>query len=139
MAKKKNFEDVFGAFVRSIGGEIVPRGAYRSADYIFRADKIVIELKTLQKDSLPTHVRELSELVERWKKKGLVRGYGTFAIDLHAVPLECQREWLDLLEASIEDKIRDAHDQTRSTKEVHQLPEGKGLILIVNDGNDLCG
>src|SRR5216683_1890469 len=132
-----NFEQAFGRFVQSIGGEIVPRCAQESADYIFRAEKVVAELKTLEEDSLPSHVQKLSALFENWQRRGLIRVFGTATIDIQTVPQELQREWLDLIEPPIEGIIRKANGQIRSTKEVHQLSAAKGLLLIVNDGNFL--
>ena len=131
------FEDVFGRFVQSIGGEIVPRGVDESADYLFRPEKVVVELKTLVEDSTLAYAKKLYPLTNDWQRRGLVRGFGTFSVELHTLPLECQQEFLNLLEASIERVIRKANGQIRSTKEVHKLPNAKGLLLIANDGNFL--
>lgn len=131
------FEDVFGQFVQSIGAEIVPRGVEESADYLFRPEKVVVELKTLVEDSTLAHAKKLYPLTNDWQRRGLVRGFGTFAVELRTLPLECQQEFLNLLEASIERVIRKANGQIRSTKEANELPDAKGLLLIVNDGNFL--
>jgi hypothetical protein len=131
------FEEVFTRFVRSIGGEVLPKSAEESADYLFRAEKVVIELKTLLQDATPAHVRELQALADRWHKQGWVRIYGRTTLDLQTIRTECQREWLDLLETPVERIIRKANRQIRSTKRSQGLSDAKGLLLIVNDGNFL--
>ncbi len=129
------FEAVFGRFIESIGGQVLPRSADESADFAFRADNVVIELKTLERDVRADHADKLGKLVNEWARRGLVRIYGRATIDLQKLPLECQREWLDILEGPIEGIVRKANRQIRSTKARERLPSAKGLLLIVNDGN----
>jgi len=118
-------------------GQVVPRGQKQSADYLFRQEKVVVELKTLLEDATPAHVRKLSALTNNWMNKGLVRGYGRLILNLQTICQECQHEGLDLLQGPVEGVIRKANSQIRSTKNAEQLADAKGLLLIVNDGNSL--
>ncbi|HET9406012.1 MAG TPA: hypothetical protein VFO39_02130 [Candidatus Sulfotelmatobacter sp.] len=109
----------------------------RYADYLFSADRIVAELKTLEEDKSADHARKIHALSQDWLKRGLLIGFGRFKISLPKLPPQCQREWLDILESPVENIIRDANAQIRSTKERLRLADHKGLLLIANDGNFL--
>lgn len=129
------FELIFNRFVESIGGEVVPKSAMESADFVFRSEKIIAELKTLERDPREEHVRKLAALAQGWNRRRQVVVYGTAAANLQRIHPAAQREWLDLLEAPIEGIIRKANRQIRSTKDHEHLQDAKGLLLIVNDGN----
>ncbi len=129
------FEIIFGGFIESIGGEVLTRSEEESADFIFRGAKVVIELKTLERDASVEHAQKLGGLATGWGRRGRVRVYGTTVMDLQTIHPECQLEWLDLLEAPIERIVRKANSQIRSTKRREDLPDAKGLLLILNDGN----
>lgn len=135
LAVASQFELVFNRFVESIGGEVVPESAAESADFVFRSERIVAELKTLERDPREEHVRKLAALAAGWHRRRQVPVYGTTVIDLRRTHPVAQREWLDLLEAPIEGIIRKANRQIRSTKDHEHLKDAKGLLLIVNDGN----
>jgi hypothetical protein len=129
------FGNIFAKFVREFGGEVIPEGSEETADYLFRCESVIAELKTLEKDALPEHVRKLGTLVASWQRRGSIRCYGHVMLDLQTVPLDVQREWLHLVESPIEGRIRKANAQIRSTKERFQMPGAQGLLLIANDGN----
>jgi hypothetical protein len=133
------FETVFGRFIEAIGGEILAEGPEETADFLFRVEKIVVELKTLQRDSRDEHAKKLAALMATWAKRGLLWVIGRTVVNLRNVHPQAQREWLDLLETPIEGIIRKANRQIRSTKMRERLPDAKGLLLIVNDGNFLVG
>jgi hypothetical protein len=116
-------------------GEVLLEGAHKNADYLFRTDKIVAELKSLEEDPRDEHVQKLLDLTRGWSRRGLMRVYGTAQVKLRELPLEAQREWLKLLESPVEAIIRKANRQIRSTKKIEKLSDGKGLLLILNDGN----
>lgn len=134
---KPDFEAVFARFIERIGGEILATGPEESADFVFRAEQIVVELKTLQRDPRDEHAKKLAALASTWNQRGHLRVYGRTTISLRDMHPEVQREWLDLLETPIERIIRKAHRQIRSTKNRERLMDAKGLLLIVNDGNFL--
>jgi arsenate reductase-like glutaredoxin family protein len=130
------FEEVFARFVRSIGGEVLaPSSEEERADYLFREEKVVIELKTLEEDKRVEHAQKLGGLTTGWARSGHVRTIGRTIVNLQNMHPEPQREWLNLLEAPIERIIRKANSQIRSTKNRENLPDAEGLLLILNDGN----
>ena len=129
---------MFEQFVADFGGDVLPEvHSVRYADFLFRSDNIVSELKTLEEDKAAEHATKLQQLSRNWQKRGLVRGYGNFRINLQQLPGECQREWLRLLEPPVENLIKNANRQIRSTKEHLKVEGHKGLLLIANDGNFL--
>jgi hypothetical protein len=136
-SNKANFEALFARFIEGIGGEILAEGPEESADFLFRSEKIVVELKSLQRDPGDEHARKLSAFMVEWARRGQLWVIGRTVVSLRNIHPQAQREWLNLLEAPIEGIIRKANRQIRSTKIRERLPDAKGLLLIVNDGNFL--
>lgn len=123
-------------FLTTVGAEVIPESnQFRCADYIFQDENVVVEQKTLQEEALSTHRRKLQPRVDEWMRRRRVIAYGRTVLELRKVPYDCREEWLRLLQAPVENIIRDANDQVRSTKAHRQLPTAKGLLLIVNEGN----
>lgn len=121
-----SFEATFRHFVREFGGTVLPEGSYKSADFHFATDEIVAELKTLEVEARLEHGKRVQALWDDWTRRRLVIGYGTFQIDLLKLPAVCQREWLDILQPPVENIIKKANAQIRSTKESQNAPSGKG-------------
>jgi hypothetical protein len=135
---RNKFRHFFERFVPAFGGEVLAEvHSVPYADFLFRNDRIVSELKTLEEDKNTDHARKLQALTTDWMRRGLILGFGKFQISLPRLPQQCQREWLDILESPVETLIRDANRQIRSTKEYLKLEDHKGLLLIANDGNFL--
>src|ERR1700731_2423569 len=69
-AKKNNpFEAVFHDFIRHFGGEVLPEAPDgRTADYLFREQKIIAELKTMTVDQTEDADRKLTPYVEEWAR-----------------------------------------------------------------------
>lgn len=130
-----NFEVTFREFVREFGGTILPEGSEKSADFHFASDDIIAELKTLEQEVRQEHGKHIQALWHDWTRRRLVLGYGTFQIALERLPAICQQEWLDILQPPVENIIRKANAQIRSTKESRNSPSSKGLLLIANEGN----
>lgn len=135
---KNTFQNFFSQFVGHFGGEVLPEvHTVPYADFLFRSDLIVSELKTLEENKTSDHAKKLKALVVDWQRRGLLLAFGTVNISLPDLSQQCQREWLKILEPPIERLIRDANKQIRSTKEHLKLQGNKGLLLIANDGNFL--
>jgi hypothetical protein len=141
VSRANSFEAVFRQFVDSIGGEVLleaPSG--HTADYLFRNDNVIAELKTLSVDVTDDMNRKLRPVVEKWAKAngrmppGEVKG-DQYILDMRNMPPEIQSAWLRLLMASVEHLVRDANRQIRDTKERLELPSAKGLIIVANEGN----
>jgi hypothetical protein len=133
----ENFEVTFRECVKSVGGEVLPENAARSADFLFSPDNVVVELKTLQEDARREHAEKLQFLVNDWMKRGLMLVFGRAVISLPKLNPVCQREWLEVLQAPVENIVRDANRQIRSTKQATGRQSARGLLLIANDGNFL--
>jgi len=135
---KNKFEHFFQRFVSGFGGEVLPEvHSVPCADFLFRGDGIISELKTLEEDKSLEYARKLQALSSDWLRRGLIVGFGRFPISLPRLPQQCQRQWLHVLEPPVERLIRDANRQIRSAKEHLKLDGHKGLLLIANDGNFL--
>lgn len=135
-------EASFDAVVKQMGGELVgslmPKGDKPpNADYLFRSQSVIAELKCLEKETDTPEYREaMQRLADDWMKRRLILIYGTRRIDLQKLPRECQRDWFKLVESPIQKHIvADANKQIRETKKFFSLPEAKGLLLLANEGN----
>jgi hypothetical protein len=134
--KAHGLEKALGKFVQSVGGETIPEfNDARCADFLFREQNVVAELKTLEEEARQEHSRKLQDLVNDWIRRGLIAVYGRTSIALPEVSPICQREWLSILQPPVENLIRDASRQIRSTEKRLRLTRPKGLLLIANQGN----
>jgi hypothetical protein len=131
------FEVLFRDFVGNFGGDLLKEGKRETADFLFREENIITELKTLENDARLEHAQKLQQLVNEWTRRRLIMAYGRTVISLRALPPICQREWLDILLPPVEGIIRKANRQIRSTKGSEALPTAKGILLVANDGNFL--
>jgi hypothetical protein len=134
---KYDFEATFKKFVKEFPGELVAESDVRNADFFFPQDNIVAELKTLQEDARQEYEIKLRDRAADWQRRRLMLIYGTVSISLETVPEVCQREWLGILQPPIENIIRKANRQIRSTKQSKNCLDARGLLLIANDGNFL--
>ena len=134
-------ESSFDEFVKEFKGELVsellPSNPLENADYLFRTDNVVAELKCLEKDILrgDNFNTKLNSLYDTWIRKGLVRQrWGVFELNTGTLPLECQREVHGLLKAPIERTIKKANRQIRQTRNYFDVPDAAGLLLMANEG-----
>ncbi|HWY22881.1 MAG TPA: hypothetical protein VNX26_16755 [Candidatus Acidoferrum sp.] len=140
--KRSNaFESFFHEFVRDFGGDVLPEAREGStADYFFRNQDIIAELKTLTVDQTNDIDRKLTPKVLEWIRKngqissGLIQGRKHF-VAFKDMPAEIQIFWLGLLKAAVEPLIRDANRQIRDTKLRMNLRSAKGMMLIANGSN----
>ena len=109
---------MFERFVKDFGGEVLLEvNSVRYADFLFQSDKIVTEFKTLEEDKTLDHAKKIHDLAHDWRRRGLLYAFGTVTLSLPELPKQCQDEWLDILKPPVENVIRDANRQIRSTKE----------------------
>jgi hypothetical protein len=140
--KKQNpLESAFQGFVKDFGGEVLPEASDgHTADYLFRKQDVVAELKTLTADQTDGMNRKLTPMVEEWVRKNGKTPPGTIEGDKYIVtikdmPREIQDFWLSLLKASMDTLVRDSNRQVRDTKIRMGLSAAKGMILIANQSN----
>ncbi len=141
MAKpQEEFEALFRNFVREFGGEILPeRSDAKIADYLFRNQNIVAELKCLVFDQTAEMNNKLTRVVKDAVKqnKSLLSLCDGKSLEIAKAPKEISDPWLEILAAPVENIVKDANRQIRSTKEQLNLPSAQGLLLVFNQGNQL--
>ena len=129
--------------VKSLGGESVDEllagqaDKPLNADYLFRTENVVAELKRLEKDLSedPAHQAAVQRLFEDFEREGLLKIYGTVKIDARKLPQECAYRLTDLYKGTIEQHVRKANRQIKSTKKHFDIPAAKGLLIVAHDGN----
>ncbi|SRR6266481_2255239 len=93
-----HLEESFNEFVKVSGGELVSLllpsdRPFDNADYLFREEAVVAELKCLQKDILEhgEYQRKLSELYESWIRQDLVQEicWGNSTVEISKLPIKC--------------------------------------------------
>lgn len=137
---KNKFEGVFSDFVTEFGGEVLPEPAdNKIADYFFRKQNIVAELKCLMEDQTDNMNKKVTPIIQDWvrKHKKSPPGFDGKYVEIAKVPKEISDRWLEVLKAPLENFIRDANRQIRETKKRLNTPDAKGLLLIFNQGNQL--
>jgi hypothetical protein len=75
---KNEFEAVFSEFIAEFGGEVLPEPSdAKIADYLFRKQNIVAELKCLMCDQTEEMNKKVTRVVQDWvrKHKKLPPGY----------------------------------------------------------------
>lgn len=135
-------ESAFNEYVKLFGGELVseliPKSPdFDNADYLFLNRSIVAELKCLEKDLFKdeAYQRKFISLYVKWMKDGIVPKKIPKQIQTKDLPIKCQLEVVNLMKRPIERTIKKANNQIKETKEHFQVPNAKGLLLLVNDGN----
>lgn len=130
--------------VQAFGGELVKNlmpsaNPPDQADYVFRKDDVVSELKCLENDLFtPQHAKKLSDLVQQWARQRLMpRIYGTVQIELRTLPEICRRQWVGIMEKPIKRVLESANRQIKATKQFLNLPTAKGVLLLANEGVSL--
>jgi hypothetical protein len=136
----------FENFVESIGGTVSdklvsPSNGQRSknADYIFFDAGMIAELKCLEEDhdNKAEFVEKRQALVDKWERDGLVQPSQVRVpfIQVKAFPQPCHDDLIKLYGQCVKSHLRSANQQIRESKETHDLPNAKGLLLLANDGN----
>ena len=137
-------QSIVDPFVKSAGGEVVaelieqnPEQAPTQADYFFRRENVILELKALEKPSFgDSYVRKLSDLTNSWVERGMFIAYGTVRVDIRGMHPICQQEWLDVLAEPLQrNVIAKANRQISETKRLLGAETAKGLLWLASDGN----
>jgi hypothetical protein len=131
------FEAVFRAFVKDFGGEILPEGRQRSADYFFRPYNVVGELKCLVVDQTPHALRKLGALISEHRAALPPQPSQEDILHLFTCNERFRRGWGKALLAPIDNLVRHANQQICATKEHLSVPSAHGVVLLFNEGNPL--
>jgi hypothetical protein len=144
MKPREPLQAIIDPFVKTCGGELVADLLQKNAnlppnaDYLFRRSGVIAELKALEDDSLGEPFRKkMGTLVGSWHRRGLLTVFGTTRVNLDQLPPLCQQEVLDLIGKPLQTNIlAKANQQIRATKELLQVPDAKGLLMVASDGNE---
>lgn len=138
-----NVESAFANFIRKYGGEVIEDivGAspdFKNADYLFRSNGVVAELKRLVEDKSEDEniQRKIQQKFDGWMNDGTIGPiYGQVRIQSKTLPEHCQRELIDVYKPPIQRRIIKANKQIKATLNRFKIQNGKGLLILVNDGN----
>ena len=107
------------------------------ADYLFRDQNIIAELKCLVCDQTAEMNNRVTRVVVEAAKhnESLLPLLDGKSLEIAKAPKEISDPWIEILTTPLENVVRDANRQIRSTKERLNLPTAQGLLLIFNQGN----
>lgn len=121
--------------VEDIHGTSLP---FSNADYIFKDQNIIGELKRLveNKNNDEDIQSKIQAKFDLWMQDGTVGPmYGSSVVDSKTLPEKCQRELIDIFKHALQRRLLKANKQIRETAEAFGMPDAKGLVFLVNDGN----
>lgn len=138
-----DIEGSFSNVVRTFGGEVLEDTfgtslEFSNADYIFRDQNVIGELKRLVDDkSTDEDVQaKIQAKFDSWMRDGTIGPiYGRNMINSRSLPERCQRELMDVFKPALQRRILKANKQIRETASALGMSEAKGLLFIANDGN----
>lgn len=132
-------------FVQSFGGQLVLEALgtqcppFPNADYWFKRDNVIIELKCLIEDkSNDSRISAaMSDLCNKFINSGQMPdpGRGRFIIQSKDCPLELQKGLYKIVGRSLRRRLQKANRQIKATREKLGCPDAYGLVLLANDGN----
>jgi hypothetical protein len=138
-----DIEPQFGEFVKCFGGQLVAdivgqSPSFANADYLFRAENVVAELKTLTEDKSHDEAtqKKFGALFRSWIARKLIPPQPIpSAIYSRDYPMICQKEMYDVWARPVKKHLAKANRQIRETKTQLGLHSAKGLVIVANDGN----
>jgi hypothetical protein len=139
-----NVEDFFNEYVEYFGGQVISKNVQNlvdrpNADYLFKNENIIAELKCFQKDLFNNEedIPRIFNFLDKWEQKKLIKNEDKFKIILGSKPLpkECYNDLLIACSKTIDRVLHKANKQIQESKRTFSLPNAKGLVLLCNDGN----
>lgn len=108
------------------------------ADYMFLERKIVCEIKTLNKDTKEKIEKIVDDLRDRDEFPIF---YGEWEVDKILKNLsdgeQIQQKMAESATSPIEGTIKDANRQIRDTKRLFEIPNAKGIVIIINESVEI--
>ena len=139
-----NVEDFFNEFVEYFGGQVISKNEQNladrpNADYLFKNENVVAELKCFQKDLFNTEedIPRIFNFLDKWEDKKLIDQGDKIKIILGSKQLskECYTDLLNACTKTIDRALHKANKQIQESKQTFSIPYAKGLVLLCNDGN----
>lgn len=139
-----NVENFFNEYVEYFGGKVISKDENNlddrpNADYLFRKQNVIAELKCFQKDLFNNEedIPRLLNFLDKWEEQKSINQEDKLAIILgfKQLPKECYIDLLKACEKTIDRVLHKANKQIKESKKTFSLPTAKGLVLLCNDGN----
>jgi hypothetical protein len=139
-----NVEDFFNEFVKYFGGQLISKTEQNlvdrpNADYLFKKENIIAELKCFQKDLFNNEkdIPRIFNFLDSWEKRKLIKKGDKIKLILGSkkLPKECYADLLNTCTKTIDRAIHKANEQIQESKRTFSIPKAKGLLLLCNDGN----
>lgn len=133
-------EDTWNKFIEVSGGnrvdeELSKNPDFDNADYIYKEDNIILELKEIETEFLRQEkTREkYNQLIEKLKND---ESYNENALidDKVAYPSWFNNEFQRLAKPAIDRVLKKANKQIKETKKYFGVNKDSGVIIFVNDG-----
>jgi hypothetical protein len=132
-------ESFFAEFVLKFGGELIcdllpPSPSFDNADYLFRENSVVAELKCLQTDfpQLQLYKDKFAELQKSWISESKI-SFGMIWGN-EPPPEELKYQYVRLFRKRIQRILEKANKQIKETKLNLGFDSSQGLLIIINDG-----
>jgi hypothetical protein len=130
-SKQKGVADEphWNTFIQEIGGQLVAplikRPQIKNADYIFRSEKVIAELKIFETEfsHTPEMLRKIEPIIDKYEH-----------IKSNSDIIKLNRAIIDELKAPLRRIINKANRQIKETKTEINCIDYYGLIICVNDG-----
>ena len=139
----QKFEARFDEFIKELGGERIPPASTQGemrADYAFRRSTtlsidVILELKSLEEEGYELYLAKLQAMVSEWLRTGKLIVMGQRAVNYRDLSPQLRSDWDAILTPFVQNLVRKANKQIKKTKSDLNLPDAKGVILCVNEGN----
>lgn len=129
-------ENTWQEFVRLQKGKVLSDDFgtspdFANADFWFDKEQVVIELKEIQTEFLDKKKDEITNFIEKYIRESGLSGseifQGKFSDDFY-------REYIRLVRPAIARILKKANRQIKETKKYLEVPNARGVAIIVNDG-----
>jgi len=137
-------ESFFNEYVEYSGGQVISKCEDNlddrpNADYLFKNENVIAELKCFQKDLFNNEedIPRIMNFLDRWEERKLIKQADKLKIILGSkkLPIECYYDLLSACTKTIDRALHKANKQIQESKRTFSLPDAKGLVLLCNDGN----
>lgn len=132
--------------IKKAGGEVLDETLpavrkFLNADYVFRSEQVVVELKKLEEDKTvdPKFGAKLATAFRRLMREGrapILFGRNRVSIeDIARIDPRAALEFTNAYKDRLQAPVSKASSQIQQTKAALKLPDAKGMLLLVNDGD----
>lgn len=138
-----DIENFMTEFVNSVEGETVmsivgPSPDFDNADYYFKKENVLIELKCFEKDPFSKGDGDKTvRFMTKWLEKGFIKVEDLFSYTSgnRSLPEECIQDMIQSCRKTFEEAIRKGNRQLRETKNRIGNDKTLKVLLLCNDGN----